>query len=324
MKKILLIALLSICSLISAKNFVLKDLVYPKELVIKDNLLFINDHEERVKVYDLKTKKLLSEFGKSGEGPGEFLGSRFGKSISLRVVNSKILVESNERLSIFKFNGEYIKDIKLPMGFLNVMPINQNSYILEKMEVGKKGTYQLVIITDKKFKKQVEIAKKKFGINFLKPNEINAFSNLISFDTYGGKIFLVDTEEFEIKIIDGKTKKINKFKHPYKRRKVSSKDKKEFANRFKKKKKIIYPDYFPAIKNIMCDKDNLYVITNKKEGIKQEILVFNHKGKLKKELSLKLEQEDKKHIYPYTLYNSKLYQIVEKDEDTWELQITDF
>jgi hypothetical protein len=52
-------------------------------------------------------------------------------------------------------------------------------------------------------------------------------------------------------------------------------------------------------------------------------LIFDLKGKLIKTVSLPLKDMDVKSIYPFTIKNGKLYQLVEDfDSENWYLHVT--
>ena len=54
---------------------------------------------------------------------------------------------------------------------------------------------------------------------------------------------------------------------------------------------------------------------------KNEFYIFNLKGKLLKKIMLPFAEYDEVQFSPYTINDGKLYQLIENDNETWELHV---
>ena len=80
------------------------------------------------------------------------------------------------------------------------------------------------------------------------------------------------------------------------------------------------------IKKLSIANDKVYIQTYKKSNGKFEFYIFDIHGKLIKRIFLPIYQMYKGFIflYPFTIQNEKLYQLVENDKsEVWELHITE-
>jgi hypothetical protein len=117
----------------------------------------------------------------------------------------------------------------------------------------------------------------------------------------------------------------------YRPLKISEKDKKE-AHAYLKmtlsgypriKDRFRFPDHFLAIRNIVFDRERLYVTTHRRQDKRLECFVFDQKGKYFKKTFLPLVRENIFREYPYDIHQGKSYQLVENDADEgWDLRIT--
>jgi hypothetical protein len=70
--------------------------------------------------------------------------------------------------------------------------------------------------------------------------------------------------------------------------------------------------------------DKIYVLTYYKEDNKSEFIVLDLKGNFITRIMFPLAHSIFLEPYPYTIYEGKLYQIVENQEtETWEMYTTD-
>ena len=88
-------------------------------------------------------------------------------------------------------------------------------------------------------------------------------------------------------------------------------------------KNIVFPEFFPAIRDMRISDEKIYVISYQKEKELIKTLIFDLKGKPIKTVPLPLKDMDVKSIYPFTIKNGKLYQLVEDfDNENWYLHVT--
>ncbi|UCH96431.1 MAG: hypothetical protein JSV88_06160, partial [Candidatus Aminicenantes bacterium] len=81
-------------------------------------------------------------------------------------------------------------------------------------------------------------------------------------------------------------------------------------------------EFFPAIRDLIVDNGHVYVITWRKKEQEHEFLIFDLEGKLEKKTWLPLQDyDDGVALFPYSLKNNYLYQLIDnEEEEVWELQ----
>jgi hypothetical protein len=87
------------------------------------------------------------------------------------------------------------------------------------------------------------------------------------------------------------------------------------------KKKVRWPEFFPAIRDLIVDNGHVYVITWRKKKQEHEFFIFDLEGKLVKKTFLPLQDyDDGVALFPYSLKNNYLYQLIDnEEEEVWEL-----
>jgi len=65
----------------------------------------------------------------------------------------------------------------------------------------------------------------------------------------------------------------------------------------------------------------IYAITFKRSNEKTECLIIDLKGKLLDKIYLDLKSIDIFALYPFTINNRNINQLVETEDETWELHI---
>ena len=69
---IILILIFILSGLTFSDSFPMEDLVKPSMITVKDNKLYVLE-KTTISIYSIGDMKLISKFGKSGEGPREFM-----------------------------------------------------------------------------------------------------------------------------------------------------------------------------------------------------------------------------------------------------------
>lgn len=118
----------------------------------------------------------------------------------------------------------------------------------------------------------------------------------------------------------------------FQRREVSSKDKERIHRWFKfhfkawyhqNKQRMRVDDYWPAIGTFFIDNDIIYISTYLKQDENWVFYLYGMKGNFLKKLSLPLFERHIWAPYPYIINNGNLYQVLENEEEEWELHITE-
>lgn len=309
----------------------LPELTQPSKIKVCGDELFVVNDRYNIFVYSLQDFKLKRQFGKRGEGPGEFK-----HTVSLSIMPDYILVDSQDRLSWLSKEGKFLEQ-KNKRPALDLMPF-RNKYIgksirflstqMSKIEYG---------IYDPELKKIKTLYEHMLEMSLLGPNIVVKEWKLIkpysdmSCDIESGKIFISDNEKgFFIKVFDEKGNELYTISKDREIEKIKIPDeyKKEKLNEFKQggfwkqelkpqKTKLTFPEFFPLFEWTAVDNGKIYAQTYKMKNNKTQFMVLDLKGKILKEIYLPVQGHRRQ-----TIHNNILYKLIENlEKESWELHI---
>lgn len=300
----------------------------PKYVYADGDQIYITE-ETSIYIYGREDFKLRKKFGREGEGPQEFKGFA-----SLYVYPDYLLVNSTGRISFFTREGEYIKQINLPFYGYNVRVVGKA--FVSHGRIDENNIYcRTINIFDAKFKKIKEIARIEAAFQRSK-GVWRQFPPGFHFYPYKDKLFVIGHEDFIIEVFDENGNKLFDITQKYERLKVSEEEKKAVHDWFKInpgtrnmpssiKKMIRFPDYFPAVRDMVINNEKLYVRTykkSKKSGEKTEFFILDIKGKLLGKVFIPIYERNRRDYYSYSICDGKVYQMIEnEDTEEWGLHV---
>jgi hypothetical protein len=332
MKKIILmiVLLMLVILVLSAKVVPLPGLLKPYQVRVDESKIYIVEGAA-ICIYSLKDFSFLKKFGKEGEGPQEFIIPPPG-GVEIVVQPDFLLVSSPGKISYLTKEGEFKKEIKVTAimhsGFF---PIGK-SFVGFGMKQEDNIIYYTINIFDTDLKKGNEVFRFKSPLQPGKVDFITA-SRRPLLSTFENKIFH-GGEEGEIYVFDASGKKISTISHKYEKVKLSDKHKKRYIDFFKTDPRfkqgwerfrdgVQFPGYFPVIRDLTVSDGKIYVLTYKEKEKKREFYLSGIDGKQLKKIMLPLPEMNPLELYPYTIRNNTLYQIIDNDDsEEWELHIT--
>jgi hypothetical protein len=280
-----------------------------------------------------KDFKLQKKFGKMGSGPGEFIihPSINNGGVGIVVQPDYILANSMAKSAFYTKDGDMKKEVKTKSVLAKFVPLG-DGYIGLGFTQDKDTQYFTLHKHDADFKKGKEVFRRPMHTAGKTINPVTIIK-LPIFETCGDKLF-VDGEKGDIRVFDKSLKELSPITHNFKPVKVTEERKKRYDDFFKKdvrfrenfqrdKHLIKYPKNFPTIRDFVIANKKIYVITYREKGEKREFFVFDISGKLLKNIFLPLDEADALKLYPYSVENGKLYQLVDSPGgEDWELRIT--
>ncbi len=301
-------------------------LLKPHSLKV-DEKEFIITEGITVSIYSLEDYKLVKKFGTKGEGPQEFLGRALAY-----IFPDQLVVNSRNKISYFKRNGEYIKEVKVAYGFW-YYPMG-DKYVGYGTTDLRDEIFNAIFIYDSKFQKVKELQRYRFWFQEDKPMYPTQL-RIPRFYIQDNKVITLNRKG-AVDIYDSSGKKLLTLTHKFKKIKLTNVHKEKYDHYLRKefqykalygsiKKWITYPDYLPVIRDVYAADKTVYVVTYHKEGDKSELLTFNLKGELLSKGMAAIAERNIVEIFPYAIKGGKLYQLIENEStDNWELHITDF
>ena len=91
---------------------------------------------------------------------------------------------------------------------------------------------------------------------------------------------------------------------------------------YRVKQRVRFPEFFPAIRDLIVDNSHIYLLTWRKKEQEHEFFIFDLEGKLVKKTFVPLQDyDDGVALFPYSLKNNYFYQLIDnEEEEVWELQ----
>lgn len=334
MKKLLVIVLVLLMgqAIYGKVVGVLPELMKPTSISVGDNRLYVSQ-EATVFIYDLQTLKFIKKFGKAGQGPGEFAVFP-GLPLTVIVRDKDIQVNSANRITFFTKDGEYIKMIKSKSGTFTLahQPVGKDNYvaisIFQENEIG----YFSVNLYDAEMNKLKSLAKIKRSGQQTGP--IKIFSDAVQVATFEDKIYLSTGQDFIVYTINIKGDILDTYKmKDYKKVKFEEKHKDMIFEAMEKnpiqragipiiKQRGVFPEYFPAILSMFVVDGTINIVSWEREGEKFKFYLFDTNWKLKDELFIGFKMESVLAPYPAAFKDGKLFQVIENDDEEWELHVT--
>lgn len=324
---------------------VLKEVVNATDLEIDGEELFVLD-EMVVYVYSLKDYRFLRKFGGKGNGPGEMIYHR-ASPVQMELFNNNVYLYRMYKLVNFSKEGKLAEEKKFRFLITHFALFGKN-YVITKLRLanqyvpGKEKYGKVVVLLfNKDFKKQKEIYLKKFpaqdvekdGYQIFRPTKKiivrNSEKYLFIFDSQKGSLILVyDERGIPLEPIFLNLPKISipkEFTKDVIKWMKSDHYLKVFIDDWNLK--ILFPQYFPVLRNFTIKNDRIYCQTYIKENRMSKFFIFNFKGELLKKIFLPTSERE---MVPfgankiYDFHNNKYYYLVDNDEDeTWELYVTE-
>lgn len=321
------ISLDAVPEVIARKAAVLKEIYKPMQIDVDKNHLYVSQLST-VYIYSLEDFQLKNKFGREGEGPQEF--KRYA---ILNVQPQVLLVNSMGKLSFFKKDGTFIKEMRTGSENYNMKPLGENFVgfgfrVITKKEDGI--NYKTINLYDSNFKKIKEIFKQELDWQQGKGTRILHLSFV--YQTYRDKLYVAGKNDFVIDVFDKEGNHIFAISHDYQKKEFTKEDKDRILDSVKQtrspdnferfKQSARFPEVYPAIHYFYIDSEKIYVKTHKTKNDMAEFFIFDIKGKLIKTVMLPLVERLPQTNFPYVIRDNKLYQVVENpDTEMIELYI---
>jgi len=324
MKKIFAMAVLLVaCVGLGAKQLaVLPDLMKPERLVVRENYIYVGEFPQ-VYIFSAKDFSLVKKFGKAGEGPKEF-----NTFLILRATKDRLVVNSMGKVTFYTLKGEYIEEKRVnARSGLNMLPLGKDRFVGRGVMVEEEQQYITVNLYDGEMKKLKELGRMPTG---LQGGKIKILDQQAAYETDGERIYVMIGKAFVINVYDREGTKVHSIDHDYKRVPFTDKDKERILEEVRTdprrkrffdfiKDNAVYPSHWPSVASVFPEGDKLYVLTFKREKDSYEFFTFSKKGSMLKHQMLPIRFRTAMQPYPTDIRGGKLYQILENDDEEWEL-----
>lgn len=337
MKKIIFFFLLVVLLLLTmfsaaVERAVLSEIyTRPGQLLADDNHIYITDYPT-VYIYSITDFSRVNSFGKRGEGPREF--KQYINLFFQDTLPDHLVVSCIGKVSFYSRDGKYIKEVKIPFGGWSFQPLGEK-LIGHTLGGDAQEGYKALNIYDSNFNKIKEIYRKEFFFDESSKKRV-LFAENYRYWTYRNRVYVVATDEFIIERFDADGKPLPPITMEYQRERCTEEHQRLVLDSFKRdarirpyyerhKHRIVFPDYFRAIRRIVLDNGKIYVLTYKRRDGKNEFYIFDLAGKLLQKTFMPITTVNGVSPRPFTVKNGKLIQLVDNEEtEHWEIHVTPF
>lgn len=311
----------------------LDDLLKPDALFADQNRLYIGEGAE-VTIYSLKDYSKIGSFGKEGEGPKEFKTKQFiPLSLFMDAQGERLIISSLNKISFYTKSGDFIEEKRVKSNFFTPnFQLLGEGMVRADYAIRDKVNYSTLMLYDKDLNEIKEIFSIKSPFQrggkmnpLRRPMQYSADAaakhlavtsgngEVFIFDEKGNKTLTITPKAEPIPLTENHKNKIYEFYQTDPRFK-------RFWNFMKDR--IEMPAKLPLIHLLKADGGLIYVITYFRKENSVRFLVYDKTGKLKMDKYVSFYLKNFTEPYPYAIGNSKLYQIVENDDEEWELHVT--
>ncbi|MCK5004975.1 MAG: hypothetical protein KAS21_07795 [Candidatus Aminicenantes bacterium] len=308
---------------------VLEDLLNPLTMEIDVKQIYFTEGA-KIYIYNLSDLKLVNVFGKAGAGPQEFLVPP-QVPLQVNVATDKVIVNSQGKVSFWKKDGTYISEKKVQIGvFSGFFKPLSDGYVGLRLIVEDDIMYFGVDYYDKDFKRQKLLLKQKHFFQLGK--KMNPIGRIPIFSTWKGRVYVEDKDGI-IHVYDKTGKQFPPIAHKFKPFKINQDHKERILNFYKSdpgikqywsffKDNMEFPSHFSNIQTSIVTDDMVYMQTYRRDGEKAEFIIYGTDGKFIGTRMIPFRDQNIVRPYPYSISRNKLYQVVENEDDEWEMIIT--
>lgn len=328
---LLFIILLSREAPAAGKVIPLNELAGPFVLIVDQKWIYIAD-SPTIKIFSREDFVLQKTIGRKGEGPGEFMGWDYP---FLSVHPDGIWISCRNKILYFSHSGKLIKEIKKKSRGGSYKPIRKGERFIGYMrKLTREDFYLTYVLFDSELKEIKEIHRGKWILQ--RDRKIRLFE-LLFYEVVDNKIvFAHYSTDFAIDILDAEGNLLHSIRRDDKKIPFTKKDKQAIFDYWRQhpdyrtnvefyKRRIEFPEYYPAISACRAANKKIYVITYLQQHGKSECLVYDMKGKFQKRIFIPLLREEPTGMYGFlifSIYDGQLFQVIDNPEkETWELHI---
>lgn len=334
MKRLMIIVIFLVVGVFSFAEVavVMPEIDNPLTMAVDDQQIYVVQKAE-IFVYSAKDYKFKFKFGQAGEGPKEFKTSPGGEGVMVFPQKDALVINSPGKLSLYKKDGKFIKEMKLPPGLGSnlLQPVGDN-YV--SMNIAVKMTGEISAIADLF---DADLNKIK-GIYHKKMMSLNNMEfppkNFVCYAQGNRFVILEMSDDVSVGIFDETGKQVASIKEKTEKLDVYEGYKERVYETYKTmpdtkpvfemlKSRIKFLNKFPAVQNMFLGDGKIYLQSYREKDSKIEYNIYDFNGKLLKKAFLPLHYLYGIRVVPQAFRNGKLYQLVENEEDEeWELHIT--
>jgi len=304
----------------------LPQVLNPFFITIADGRLYIVENSSTAHIYTVGAKGVtfVKTFGRQGQGPGEF-----DFMYLIRVFKDHLEIPGSQKLARFSLEGEYINEVKLPIGAFKggIYRLGEN-YVAKDFQFDSKETTATIRLYDKNFKLITDIGTRKEPRGIEK---INLVADYYSPRVAGDQMFVIASgKESTVTVYDRNGVRQREIRLPLEPIKMTAalkeaiikplKEDSELKSRWKDFEKRIYiPDHTPGLDYFDIVDAKFVTRTYKYQQNSVEFVIFDQQGRELRRMFLPHTGRLSNGIL-FCFYQGRYFYLRENsEEEVWEL-----
>lgn len=319
---------------LGAESRVLPEVLKPEAVAVHADYLYVVE-ESTILIFKLPDFKFVKRFGKSGEGPMEF--SRF---VTVTPLRDKLWINSMGKLSIFSLTGDFMEVKKSPGQFRSLVLPLAAGFVGRMMQRSEDGMSVSLALFDAGMSKVKDLSPLptggfggrggRRGPGGGSPMVFPMTPSLMAGN--GESAAVTAWDEFKVLLIGDGGKRVKTLeKADFKRPRLNSEERKAYQESLKRrfgtrwnqmKDRITIAEFYPSVAELFFDGADLIVTTWMTENGLTRTVRFSADGRELGVKALPLRNSAPLERYPLTVGNGRIYQLVENEDEEWELVVT--
>ncbi|MCJ7581758.1 MAG: 6-bladed beta-propeller [Candidatus Aminicenantes bacterium] len=298
----------------------------PFYLTMADGRIYIVENSCTAHLYTIGLNEVtfIKDFGREGQGPGEF-----GFMYRIRVLDDHLDISGNNKLARFSLDGEYIDEVKVPVGMFKggIYQVGEN-YLAGDFQFSAIESTRTIRLYDKDFKliREIGSMKEAYGLE-----KLNLVTEVFSSRVAGDQIFVIASgKESIVTVYDRNGVREKEIRLPLEPIKITAALKEAVIKPLKEdpemkarwsmvEKRIYFPDKTPGLDYFDIVDGKFIARTYKYRQNSVEFVVFDQQGRDLQRMFLPHTGRLSNGIL-FCFYQGRYYYLQENAEDySWEL-----
>jgi len=316
---------------------VLAGVFEPETVKIADGELFVVE-KGSILVYSLEDLRLLRKFGGQGEGPGEFKAADFWYN-TVTVLADEIFVDGFDKTVRFSKDGRFLKEARKPLGISRMVPVGTNFAAVEMSHIEGDVQFERLLLYGADGALIRELARQESPVQSV-THRTEMIPDVLNFAVWEDRIYAERSRlGFVIDVFDSGGALLGRIEKGYERTAVTREHKDQALERiksdpfvkrlgferFESMSTLVWPERWPAIRDLAVADDRIYVRTAPTRDGRETWVILTLEGTDAGRADL-LPVDDAPFLATlngvkyHTVHNGHLYVIRNNERtDDWEL-----
>lgn len=233
--------------------------IFIANLKAQENYIFILNQDGR----------LISAFGRKGQGPGEFQSP-----LELTISNQdEVFITDRGKVAMFSNSGQFIREFRIDNEYQKIFPLEGDRYLAIAVKMNEDLSQSFQVILCSSALEELKILDRSTIESFNKAVKVNIIPTLLYWAKSDNHIYTGNTEEYEIRVFDFDGNLLRRIRKEHKAVSLSDKDREGYEKTLKKyppelRESFFIPDVFPPFRDIV-PLENKWIFVRTYEGAKE-------------------------------------------------------